>query len=72
MQTWAVLYSKNSEQKLPMAKYSQKIGDLYLHWEDGRMDDLLQYFAYAASQPKVIWVQKQENSFTCKTFVCAD
>ena len=47
-----VLYSKNSEQKLPMAS-TTKIMTCILALEDGRMDDLVTVSAYAASQPKV-------------------
>ena len=43
-----VLYSKNSEQKLPMAS-TTKIMTCILALEDGRMDDLVTVSAYAAS-----------------------
>ena len=46
-----VLYSKNSEQKLPMA---------WMIW--------LQYLPTQRVSRKYIWVQKQENSFTCRIF----
>ena len=57
-----VLYSKNSEQKLPMAS-TTKIMTCILALEDGRMDDLVTVSAYAASQPKVHMGAKTGEQF---------
>lgn len=57
-----VLYSKNSEQKLPMAS-TTKVMTCILALEDGRMDDLVTVSAYAASQPKVHMGAKAGEQF---------
>lgn len=57
-----ILYSKNSEQKLPMAS-TTKIMTCILALEDGRMDDLVTVSAYAASQPKVHMGAKTGEQF---------
>lgn len=62
-----VLYSKNSEQKLPMAS-TTKIRPVFLHWKTDGWMIWLQYLPTQRVSRKYIWVQKQENSFTCRIF----
>ena len=67
-----VLYSKNSEQKLPMAS-TTKIMTCILALEDGRMDDLVTVSCLRS--------ESAESTYGCKnrrtvlpagSFVCAD